>query len=381
MVKKYYLRSKHKSALTVVEITITSSLVVILGILLLYIANNWYFGSAIEVAEEADENIQIIRSALMIEKIEYHYNPDKASLTVRNVAKDNLGLRIIAVELIAADNRIIGRKPISDQDHVLWQGDRVVLENVPTCGGDLCRKGDLLRYRVWYTPERYFDGRSSTFEKAVFVESFFMYTGEASPVCPHLDNHVMLDTVDPVLSTDGRFSSNEINVRPGEGSSSKIDLVVRIESLDGTILGYGSAEDVQVPSSEEVKIRGNFVGIEIPFKVIISSPNSEIIQREWVMGGKPGSAFASGIRLLWRETDYTVHTVMVEVGAPDLSKDMTVKISIKIADCERNSLANVETVERIPSGTDVNLPVFIKLPEPVKFDQIYSVEAMIIEIG
>ncbi|MEM0236175.1 hypothetical protein [Thermofilum sp.] len=385
--KNHYFKRRHRSALTVVEITVTSSLVVILGILLLYIASNWYFGSAIETAEEVDKNIQIIRSALMIERIEYYYvyTPNRASLTVRNVAKDNIGLRILAVDLITMDNRIIGHKSLSDQNYVLWQGDKVVLENVPVCAGDQCHKGDLLKYRVWYIPERPLNGGSSRFERAVFVESSFIYAGgELPPACPISDDYVILDIVDPVLLTNGTFSgSNLIYIRPAikNGTSSKIDIEVRIESLDGAVLGYGGAKNVQVPSSEEVKISGSFSGIKVPFKMIIESPNSRIIQREWVMGGKPGSAFVSGITLLWRETGYMVHTVVIEVGAPILQKDVTIKVSAKILDCEGNKFAEVETVERIPSNMDVNLPVFIKLPEPVRFDQIYSVEAMIVEIG
>jgi len=386
-VKNHYFKRGHRSALTVVEITVTSGLVVILGILLLYIASNWYFGSAIEAAEEVDKNIQIIRSALMIEKIEYYdvYTPNRASLTVRNVAKDNIGLRILAVDLVTMDNRIIGHKSLSDQDYVLWQGDKVVLEDVPVCAGDQCHKGDLLRYRVWYIPERPLNEGSSTFEKAVFVESSFIYAGgKLHLACPTPNDYVILDIVDPVLLTDGAFSgSNLIYIRPAikNGTSPRIDIAVRVESLDGAALGYGGARNVQVPSSEEVKISGSFSGIKVPFKIIIESPDSTIIQREWVMGGKPGSAFASGITLLWRETDYMVHTVVIEVGAPILQKDMIVKISVKIVDCINNKLAEVEAVERIPSGMDVNLPVFIKLPEPVRFDQIYSVEAMIMEIG
>lgn len=361
-----------------------SSLVMILGIVLLYIASNWYLGSAIEAAEEVDKNVQMIRSALMIEKIEYNYSLNRANLTVRNVAKGNLNLRIIAVDLVKMDNRIIGHRLLSDHDYVLQRGEKIVLENVPTCGGDQCHKGDLLRYRVWYIPERYVDGQSLTLGKATFVESFFIYAGgEFFLACPPPDNHVMIDVVDPILLTSGEFSgSNTIYIRPAvKSGSSIVGFMIYVESLNGSISGYGSANNIRVPSSEDVKVVGGFSGIKVPFKIIIYSPDTEIIQKEWIMGGKPDSAFVSGITLLWRETDYMVHTMVVEVGAPILSENVMIKISGKIMDCLGNQLAEVEAVERIPSGMDVDLPVFIRLPKPVRFDQIYSVEAVIVEVG
>lgn len=390
--KKYYLRSKHKSALTVVEITITSSLVVILGILLLYIANNWYFGSAIEVAEEVDKNIQIIRSALMIERIDYDVGsgdtPSSASLTIRNVAKDDLSLRIMAVDLVTMDNRIIGRMPLSDRDYILRRGERLVLEDVPTCGVNQCRRGDVLRYRVWYAPERYVDGQSSTPGKAVFVESSFVYMGGEPPLAcptPKDRDYIMIDIVDPILMTDGIFDyRNEIHIRPAikSGFPSKIDLTVYVESLDESVSGFGGARSVRVPSSEEIKVTGDFSGIEVPLRIKIESPDDvEIIQKEWIMGGRPGSAFVSGINLLWRETDHMVHTVVVMIAAPELPKNIKIKISVKLVDCLGNNIAEVKVTEMVPSNMDVDMPVFIKLPEPIRFDQIYSIEVAITEVG
>lgn len=383
--KKHNSGNKRRSALTVVEITVTSSVVVILGILLLYIASSWYTGAAIEAAEEVGKNIQIIRSALMIENIKYDDDPSGASLIVRNIAKEDLSLRIIAVDLVTVDNKIIGHEPLSDRDYILHRGEKIVLENVPTCGESRCHKGDILRYRVWYIPERYADGQVSALGKAVFVESSFIYTGgELSLACPPPGDYIMIDMVDPVLLTSGEFSgSNTIYIRPAikPGSSLKINLTVYVERLDGSASGNGSAKNVQVPSSEDVKIVGKFSGIKVPFKIIIKSPDVEIIQQEWIMRGNPGSVFVSGITLLWRETDYMVHTVVVEIGAPELSKDIMIKTPVKILDCSRNKLTEVVAVERVPSGMDVDLPVFIKLPKPVRFDQIYAVEAEIIEIG
>lgn len=382
--KKLYPKSKCRSALTVVEITVTSSIVIILGILLLYVASNWYFGSAIEATEEADKNVQIVRSALMVEKTVYDYTLNRANITVRNVAKDDLNLRIIAVDLITADNRFIGHRSLSDRDYILRRGEKIVLEEMPVCGEDQCHKGDLLRYRVWYIPERYADGQSLRLGKATFVESSFIYAGGVPFLaCPPPSDYVMVDIVDPILLTDGQFSgSNTIYIRPAikPGSSSTIDLMVYIEELNNGASGYGSVNDVRVPSSEDIKVVGGFSGIKVPFRMIIYSPDTEIVQKEWVMSGNPSSAFVSGITLLWRETDYMVHTVVVEVGAPILSEGVVIEVSVRILDCSGNQLAEVEATERVPSGMDIDLPVFIKLPKPIRFDQIYFVEAGVVEV-
>jgi len=386
-VRKGYFRyrGKRKSGLTVVEITVVSGLVVALGILLLYVASSWYFGSALEATEEVDKNVQMIRSALMIEKIVYDYNLNKANMTIRNVARDNMSLRIIAVDLVTMDNRIIGHKALPSHGYILRQGEKIVIEDIPTCDVNKCHKGDLLKYRVWYAPERYTDGQFSILGKATFIESPIIYAGgKFFLACPPPEEYVVIDIVDPVLLTDGQFSvSNTIYIRPaisGSGSSSTIDVMIYVENLDNRTWGSGGAYDIKIPSSEDVKVVGNFSGIKVPFKVLIYSPDMEAIPREFVMGGSPNKVFVSGITFIWRETDYMVHTIVVEVGARPLSENVLVKVSVKILDCLDNTLAEVEAAERVPSGMDVDLPVFIKLPKPVRFDQIYSVEAEITEV-
>jgi len=378
-------RDKHKSGLTIVEITVVSGLVVALGILLLYVASSWYFGSALEATEEVDKNVQMIRSALMIEKIVYDYSLNKANMTIRNVARDNMSLRIIAVDLVTMDNRIVGYKNLLSHSYVLRQGEKIVIEDVPTCDVNQCHKGDLLRYRVWYVPERYADGQSSMPGKATFIESPMIYAGgELFLACPPPRDYVVIDIVDPLLLTDGQFSpSNTVYIRPaisGSGSSSTIDIMMYVETLDDGTWGFGGANGIEIPSPGNVKVTGNFSGIKVPFKILIHSPDMEVIPREFVMGGSPNKVFVSGVTFLWRETDYMVHTIVVEVGARPLSEDVLVKVSVKVLDCLDNTLAEVEAAERVPSGMDVDLPVFIKLPKPVRFDQIYSVEAEIMEV-
>ncbi|MCX8193473.1 MAG: hypothetical protein N3G77_06665, partial [Nitrososphaeria archaeon] len=118
---------RSRSALTTVEITIISGVVLFLGIFVLYIANNWYLGSTLEATEETDKYVEMIRSALIIEKIEYDYEKNEANITLRNIAKDNLALRIISVELLRMDNNLIGQRSLIDSGYVLRRGEKLDL--------------------------------------------------------------------------------------------------------------------------------------------------------------------------------------------------------------------------------------------------------------
>lgn len=380
-------KRRSNSALTSVEISIISSIIIVLGIFLLYVANTWYFGSMIEATEEVNENVEIIRSALMIEQIIYDYDRNTANLSVRNVAKDNLDLKIIAVELLAMDNRLIGRSSFSDLNYILQRGQRLDLVNVPTC--IQCYKGELLKYRVWYVSRKHADDPSSMFGKAVFAEASFIYSqGELYLPCPPPSDYVMIDIVDPILLTNGEFtSSNTIKIRPAIKlpSPTIADITVYVESLNEGRIAIGSKRNVPVPSTEEVDIIGPFQGIKTPFKISISvfdpgTGKDMAIQREWVISGIPDRVVVNGITLLWREMDYAVHTVVVEISAPSPPDNVKVRISVKIKDCLGNELAEVEASEDIPSGEEFYSPIFIRLPKPIRFDQVYSIETGITEV-
>lgn len=376
---------KSKSGLTTVEIIVISSIVLALGIFLIYVANNWFFGSTIEATEKVDKNVHIIRSALTIEQIIYDYNRNKANLTVRNVAKGNLNLKIIAVELLSEDGRLYGRSP--HLNYVLRPGESKNIDEtvVPTCID--CHRGDVLRYRVWYAPEKHAGDQFSIPGEAIFVESSFIYAGgEINLACPlpQNDNYLLIGIVDPVLSTDGVFSSGEVRiklVRPAFVQvPSIISLKIDVMGLRDNLQGSGILENVQVSEVNYVTVKGYYRGIRVPLKITVESHGTKIIQKEWIMGGDPNRAYVSGISLLWRETDYMVYAVIVDIGAKPLTEDLSVKVSVRIKDCNSTIIGEVDARERIPAGMDVDLPVFINLHEAVRFDQIYFVEANIVEV-
>ncbi|MCX8188039.1 MAG: hypothetical protein N3F65_05485 [Nitrososphaeria archaeon] len=380
-----FVSRRPKSGLTAVEVTVISGVVLALGIFLIYVANNWYFSSTIETADEVDENVQLIRSALAIDKITYNYTDNTANITIRNVARYGPNLKIIAVEVLSMDGRPYSRLSLSDLNYILGPGEHKDLDKVPACTS--CHKGDILRFRIWYVPEKHAGDQFSIPGEAIFVESSFIYAGgEINLACPlpQNDNYLLIGIVDPVLSTDGVFSSGEVRiklVRPAFVQvPSNISLKIDVTGLRDNLQGSGILENVQVSEVNYVTIRGDYRGIRVPLKITVESHGTEIIQKEWIMGGDPNRAYVSGISLLWRETDYMVYAVIVDIGAKPLTEDLSVKVSIRIKDCDSNIIGEVDARERIPAGMDVDLPVFINLHEAVRFDQIYLVEANIVEV-
>ncbi|MDW8021740.1 MAG: hypothetical protein RMI78_03810 [Nitrososphaerota archaeon] len=382
-----FVSRRPKSGLTAVEVTVISGVVLALGIFLIYVANNWYFSSTIETADEVDENVQLIRSALAIEKITYNYTDNTADITIRNVARDGPNLKIIAVEVLSMDGRPYSRLSLSDLNYILGPGEHKDLDKVPACTS--CHKGDILRFRIWYVPEKHAGDQFSIPGEAIFVESSFIYAGgEINLACPlpQNDNYLLIGIVDPVLSTDGVFSSGEVRiklVRPAFVQvPSNISLKIDVTGLRDNLQGSGILENVQVSEVNYVTVRGDYRGIRVPLKITVNPLNDEtkIIQEGWIMGGDPNRAYVSGISLLWRETDYMVYAVIVDIGAKPLTEDLSVKVSVRIKDCKGNIVGEVDARERIPAGMDVDLPVFINLHEAVRFDQIYFVEANIVEV-
>lgn len=373
--------TKHSSALTTIEVTIISAVTIVLGIFLAYVASSWYYSSSLEATEEVDKNVQIVHSALVIEQVSYNYEENMASLTVRNVAKNPLNLVVFRVELASKSGLIHGSLTLTG-NNVLRPGESLNIKNVPKCSE--CHKGDQLIYRVWYTLERYASDSLEMFREATFAETSFVYAGgEIFLACPPPTKNLIIDIVDPVLNTDGWFTqSNTIYIRPALGPTSTTTISATVKSLSEDKTAHGMAENVQVPSSEQVKIRGNFfeVGIGVPFKILIDSPDMVVIQREWILAGTTSRVFVTDITLLWKETDRTVHTIVLTLAARNLPKDVYVKAFISLKNCNEQIIGQSMATALVPAGSDTDLPIFISLPRSLSIDQIYSVETKIVEV-
>lgn len=389
-------RWRNRKAFTTVEVTVISVVAMILAVFLLYVAASWYAGSALEATEEIDKQIEMIRAAMMIENISVNYTPmgSKADISVRNVAKSDLRLRILMVELLTIDNRVMVRESLIDQGIVLGKGEVKKLRDIQGCRE--CQKGEILRYRVWYAADKPTSDLAAMMKRAAFVEASFVHAvGGASLSCPDMQTNdvLVVDIVDPILHVEGTFLSNVVEVRPALKfirAYEKVNLYVTVESLRDGKVGTGLAENVDVTKAERVSVRGDFQGLRIPLKIsiyanypgdAISSPYTVVMPREWVFDGQPNRVIVSGISLLWRDTDYKVHTILVELGSVELSESIRLRVSVRIIDCYSQLIEEVEATETIPPGIDLDRAVFIRLRQPVRIDQIYFVETRLSEVG
>ncbi|MEN2975345.1 MAG: hypothetical protein ABDH32_07210 [Candidatus Caldarchaeales archaeon] len=342
-----------------------------------------FSNTTLDLTEETDRNIQLLRGLLLIEAVNYTETDgvEHAEITVRNIAKQPIDLTITRIELLSAENVLYGSIPSTGFGNLtkLGIGNSSTLE-APTC--PQCQRGDTLVYRVWYISSASYNEEQPllSLNDMLYVEiKIVKPVGTVPPpICPLSQSWVLVDKVDPITDVEAGeiYSTNKIYVRPVFASQSgEVEIIVRAQEIVGGRQGSGS-RIVTIPTHNDIPITGQYAGIKVPFLITVSS-EWPMIQGSWLFDGIPRKIHVSGIHLQWFERDKNVYSVMIELGA---GEEGIYRVSIVLRNCNKDILQSASSTINVMPGM-YSITTFIGLSSPVSFDQIYYVETSIAEIG
>lgn len=371
-----------RRGLTIVGALALAGLTLAVGIILFGVAAGWFQTSLRDVTREADKDIQIIRSAIVIEAA--NYTADESYITLRNIGGTDVV--ILRIEILSSDGQIYNATPTEGYTNLttLRHGERQSIES-PRCS--VCTLYEPITIRVWYVSASLFNPESpeEAVDKAQFVEwRLLSPTGSLpQPTCP-LPNHdwLFLDYVDPVAYvSSGKIAWNQIRLR--SVIASRVDDVstrVTVTELTGwhrTRSGSGTLRSV---SNEIQLINAYASGLQIPVEITVESNEADwtIIQKKWIFGGIPYKAHVSDILLIWSEKDRTVYAALLTLGVGQTGR---YRVTVTLKDCNEDILVQEETIVNIPSdlSTPTSDDTFISFSHPVRFDQIYYIETSVRE--
>jgi len=142
------MRGTRRGNLTI-GLAILASVIVALGLVLMYVSISWMQAYGVDVAEEFDKHLQLMRMALIIEAV--NYSDTKAIIYLRNISKYNVSISICKVELISLDkSMVVNSTPVEgfkELARLEISGDLLNMD-APTCPS--CNPREALAYRVWY---------------------------------------------------------------------------------------------------------------------------------------------------------------------------------------------------------------------------------------
>jgi len=383
------LKRLKRKGLTVVEVVVIASIVLALGIFLMMYSAGLFSATALDLTEQTDRNIQLLRGILLIEGVDYHVGEDGrdiAEIYVRNIAKYSIDLTVTRIELLVSNEVLHDAIPRGSYGFgnltKLRIGERAKL-SAPVCNE--CQKGEKLIYRVWYISSALYnvDNPLLSISDMLYVEVKIVKPigAEAVLKCPiPSDNWIMIDYVDPVTGAIfGRISSLNpvVNIRPGLASIQAEDMpfTVTVTEIEGGRTGTGS-RPIDVPTVRLERVQGDYGGLQTPYRITISS-DWNIIQREWVLDGIPGKIHVSGIFLQWSRIDRIIEGIMLELGYGEVGN---YKVKVTLKDCDGDTLYT-SSINATVNEINVFEVRFIPVSGPTRFDQVYYVETKVEELS
>ena len=335
-----------------------------------------------DLTEETGRNIQLLRGILLIEAVDYYSGEDGgdvADIYVRNIAKYPIDLTVTRIELIISNDVLHDYVPKSFAGFgnltKLRMGENASL-SAPVC--NQCKKGEILIYRVWYISSSMYNVENPlmSVNDMLYVEAKIIKPigGGSALKCPiPSDNWVMIDYVDPITGAIfGRISSLSpvISIRPSLASSQSDDLsfTVTATEIEGGGSGSGSAE-IDIPTARLERVVGDYENLQVPLRVTVTS-NWNVIQKEWIFGGISGKLHISGIYLQWSRLDKILEGVLLELGYGETGN---YRVKITLRDCDGEVLMATSIYINVERTNDFEAR-FIPIPDPIRFDQVYSIE-------
>ena len=371
------MKNLNRSGITILGLVIIASITATLGILLLGITAGFFNKAVFDLTQETNENIQEIRSILVIESAECNLDSDQAEFTLRNVGM--IDLTITRIELRSPEGEIYNSTPENGFTNItkVIRGENASL----SIGGCVREGGGTVILRVWYISTNLFnpDHPEELIDKVSYLDLVLQSTPAVQPpTCPIPDNWILVDFVDPIsYVTSGTIARDYVRLRvPLASEPEQVHVTVTVQQLPsgGTRSGSGTIDSM---SNEVQVVDADAAGLHMPVKITFNPSGGWVmIPGEWTFGGIPYELHVSDILLVWDETKRVVYAALVSLGVGSSGK---YRVSITLKDCNGDVIASGQT-EVTPVSVGGVEDTWIEF-SPVKFDQIYYVETEIVRVS
>jgi hypothetical protein len=378
-------RARRRSGDTIIGAIILASATVALGIVVWGFAAGWFGVSLYDLTRNVNRDVLLIKTSSQLAFEFVNYTSTDRSVIVRNIAK--VPLTITRVEIVSMDGQLKDYRPVTGIGYAnltrVEPGQAAVLgaDVLPPC--PTCQSRERLRMRIWYVASSLFDEANPqlSIDEMRYSETLFVYPelGVVS-VCPLPESGwIMVNIVDPATYfSSGKIPGppfNKIYIRTPKASSlADVDAMIQVTNSSGEV-AYASSR-IKSISNELQTFSGPFSGFQVPLKIDISTSELQVIQHEWVMGGIPGKAHASGVTL-WYDAQEFVDVVEVEMGVNDAIGGRY-RIVVTLYDCLDAPVGQGSVTVSFPIGVYSD-SVFVDISPPVKMENVYKVEVRVEE--
>lgn len=355
---------RSRTGITAVEAAFISSITILLGFVLIFLASGWAQISLNDLTKKADEHIQSFRSLLAIEAI--RYTESDVEIRLRNISKWNISLTIMEIEALM-DGKVVGKfsKNVS-----LARGEATSLP-IPAD----CKYGKNMIARIKYIPT----ALSEKDLPPLAIEFDFMCPiSTIPPVCNVPEEWSFIDIMNPITTLSGEISQeySYIWIRtPLSSMSGDRDIKVQIYGQEGS---YSGSSTIRFPSAEQTPLKISGEGVKPPYNITFTG--SYYIPRSFLLGAlveeKEVKAHVSGITILWRPEDKIAEGLIIELGvfAPG---DYVLRVSIE--DCHGYELLTLEKPFSYEKRGWILL--HIEFTEEFKVTDMYTIKTSIIRGG
>ncbi len=375
------MKNLKRSGITILGLVIIASITAALGILLLGVTAGFFNKTIFDLTKETSENIQEIRSVLVIEYATCDLDSNQTKFSVRNVGM--IDLTITRIELRSPQGEIYNSIPEGTAaENMFTNITKVVKDENATLsiGGCVRENGGTVILRVWYISSSLFDpdNPGESMDKMSYLDLVLESTPAVSPLtCPIPDNWILMDFVDPIsYVTSGTIARDYVRIRvPLASEPEEVSVTVTVQQLPSgaTRSGSGTIDSI---SNEVQVVDADASGLHMPVKITFSpSGGWVIIPGEWTFGGIPYQLHVSDILLVWDETKRVVYAALVSLG---VGSSGTYRVSITLKDCNGDVIASGQTIVTPVSVGGVE-DTWIEF-NPVRFDQIYYVETEVVRV-
>lgn len=375
-------RYRGKKGDTLVGAVLLAALTVGVGIFILGVASGWLGVTLQSSTGETNRAVLLVKTSAQLSFEGVHYSSDVRRIIVRNIA--DVPITVTRVEIATPAGTLKASYPSSGFAEIaeLAPGDNATLEGavVPVCGS--CLPLETLRLRVWYVASALFreDNPVLSADEMRYVETVFVYPpGGVASRCPLPSSWMTVDVVDPVTIFDlGKIPpqpNNKIYARfPYASASADVRVDLQVINASGA-LGLASST-VSTHGNDMQAFSGSIGGFQVPLRVTILAAGFNVLQREWVFGGIPGKAHASGVTL-WTDASWVVDVVEIELGINDLVGGRYM-VTVVLHDCNGDIIVSRSVTTTIPIGVFTD-SVFIDIPATLLTD-IARVEIIVQEV-
>lgn len=359
---------KAKRGITVVEATFISSITILLGLVLIFLASGWAQASMHDLTKETDKHVQSFRSLLAVELI--NYTEAGGEIRLRNVSKWNISLMIKEIEVLK-DGEVIGQFP----ENAFIAKNEVTSLPIPID----CKRGESLTLRIKYVPAALSE---RNLPPLVIEVNSTCLISTVPLTCSLPERWAFIDVIDPITTLSGELSKAypftwiRVPLSPATGDE---NLNINVHGREGA---SSDSFHIKVPNAEQLPLRISSKDIEPPYNITLEGTDLFYIPRNVRLGGLVDGdevkVHVSGITLLWRPEDRIVEGIIIELGVLNPGSYI---IKLSLENCNGDDLLALEMLYSC-SGNEGGWDfIYMEFIKEVKLTDIHSIKTSIIGVS